>query len=127
MQALTEEQKSLLAALITQGRPLDAESHNPSAEERERLLRTLHTAQAEQNCDCSTCITLALYYPAELEATPPANQLESAAVSTILTASTQDGSALLLAHIAGERVTELEIAPTGQSAVCLPRPEELVF
>lgn len=127
MEALTDEQKNLLAALITQGRPLDAENYNPSAQEREGLLRTLHTAQAEQRCDCSTCITLALYYPAEPEIIPTASQLEQATASTTLTATTQDGSALLLAHILGERVTELEIAPTGQSVVCLPRPEELTF
>lgn len=69
MKALTDEQKNLLAALITQGRPLDAEGHNPSAQERERILRELHTAQTEQRCDCSTCITLALHYPADSKLT----------------------------------------------------------
>ncbi|MFW0168892.1 hypothetical protein [Rothia sp. P4278] len=127
MEALTDEQKNLLAALITQGLPLDTESHKPSAQERQGLIRRLNTAQAKQSCDCSTCITLTLHYPADSEATLLASRPETPAPRTVLTATTQDGSALLLAHLVGHYLTDLEIAPIGQNTVCLPRPEELVF
>ncbi|MFW0112501.1 hypothetical protein [Rothia sp. CCM 9416] len=122
MEALTDEQKNLLAALITQGLPLDTESHKPSAQERQGLIRRLNTAQAKQSCDCSTCITLTLHYPADSEATLLASPPETPAPRTVLTATTQDGSALLLVHLGGQYLTDLEIAPIGQNPVCLPPP-----
>ncbi|ORC22222.1 hypothetical protein A7979_01720 [Rothia nasimurium] len=111
-------EKDFFAAVLRLAKPHTAIDRELSIAECEAAIAALEEAQIEQTCDCGTCLTYNLFYPGE-----PINQ---DLPRTYLAASTKDGDALVLAHLAGGRLTTLEVAPTTDAPVIdLPAPSTL--
>ena len=113
-----EQEKEFFAAVLRLAKPHTPSDREPNAAEREAAIAALEEAQIEQVCDCGTCLTYNLLYPGE--------PIDQGLPLTYLSVSTQGGDALVLAHLAGVRLTTLEVAPTGnKSVVALPDADHL--
>lgn len=113
-----EQEKEFFAAVLRLAKPHTPSDREPNAAEREAAIAALEEAQIEQTCDCGTCLTYNLLYPGE--------PIDQGLPRTYLSVSTQGGDALVLAHLAGVRLTTLEVAPTGnKSVVALPDADHL--
>ncbi|WP_237233362.1 hypothetical protein [Rothia nasisuis] len=111
-------EKDFFVAVLRLAKPHTPSDREPNTSEREAAIAALKEAQIVQACDCGTCLTYNLLYPGE-----PINQ---DLPRTYLAASTKDGDALVLAHLAGGRLTTLEVAPTTDAPVIdLPAPSTL--
>ena len=116
--AAMKQEKEFFAAVLRLAKPHTLSDREPSAVEREAAIAALEEAQIVQACDCGTCLTYNLLYQGE-----PINQDLS---RTYLSVGTQDGDALVLAHLTGGRLTTLEVAPTGNKPVAvLPATDHL--
>ena len=113
-----KQEKDFFAAVLCLAKPHTPSDREPNAAEREAAIAALEEAQIEQVCDCGTCLTYNLLYPGE--------PIDQGLPLTYLSVSTQGGDALVLAHLAGVRLTTLEVAPTGnKSVVALPATDHL--
>ncbi|WP_421082935.1 hypothetical protein [Rothia nasimurium] len=113
-----EQEKEFFAAVLRLAQPQTPSDREPNTAEREAAIAALEEAQIEQICDCGTCLTYNLLYPGE-----PINR---DLPRTYLSVGTQGGDALVLAHLAGGRLTTLEVAPTGNKPVeALPATGDL--
>lgn len=113
-----EQEKNFFAAVLRLAKPLTPSDREPNTAEREAAIAALKEAQIEQTCDCGTCLTYDLLYPGH----PETHNLPR----TYLSAGTQDGEALVLAHLTDGRLTTLEVAPTGNKPVAaLPAADHL--
>ncbi len=113
-----EQEKEFFATVLRLAKPHTPSDREPNTAEREAAIAALEEAQIEQTCDCGTCLTYNLLYPGE-----PINQ---DLPRTYLSVGTQDGDALVLAHLTGSRLTTLEVAPTGNKPVAaLPATDHL--
>ncbi|WP_237223240.1 hypothetical protein [Rothia nasimurium] len=111
-------EKEFFAAVLRLAKPLTPSDRELSAAERETAIAALAEAQAQPTCDCGTCLTYDLLYPGE-----PVNQ---DLPRTYLAANTKDGDALVLAHLVGDKLATLEVAPTGNKPVeVLPATDNL--
>lgn len=111
-------EKDFFAAVLRLAKPHTPSDREPSTAEREAAIAALDEAQIEQACDCGTCLTYNLLYPGD----PIDQDLPRAYLSV----GTQDGDALVLAHLIDGRLTTLEIAPTTDAPViALPAPSTL--
>ncbi|WP_237204487.1 hypothetical protein [Rothia nasimurium] len=111
-------EKEFFAAVLSLAKPLTPSDREPNTAEREAAIAALKEAQIEQTCDCGTCLTYNLLYPGE--------PIDQDLPRTYLSVGTQDGDALVLAHLAGGRLTTLEVAPTGNKPVAsLPATDNL--
>ncbi|MGV3150525.1 hypothetical protein [Rothia sp. 11254D007CT] len=102
-------EKEFFAAVLRLAKPHTPSDREPNAAEREAAIAALEEAQIVQACDCGTCLTYDLLYPGE-----PVNQ---DLPRTYLAANTKDGDALVLAHLVGDKLATLEVAPTGNKPV----------
>lgn len=102
-------EKEFFAAVLRLAQPQTPSNREPNTAEREAAIAALKEAQIEQTCDCGTCLTYNLFYPGEL--------INRDLPRTYLAVGTKDGDALVLAHLAGGRLTTLEVAPTGDKPV----------
>ncbi|WP_237194238.1 hypothetical protein [Rothia nasimurium] len=115
-----EQEKDFFTAVLRLAKPLTPSDREPNTAEREAAIAALEEAQIEQACDCGTCLTYNLLYPGE--------PIDQDLPRTYLSAGTQDGDALVLAHLAGGRLTTLEVAPTGNKPVtALPAADHLTL
>lgn len=113
-----EQEKEFFSAVLRLAKPHTPSDRELSATEREAAIAALTEAQAQPTCDCGTCLTYNLLYSGE-----PINE---DLPRTYLAAHTKDGDALVLAHLAGGRLTTLEVAPTGNKPVAaLPATDHL--
>ncbi len=113
-----EQEKEFFGAVLHLAMPLTPSDREPNTAEREAATAALEEAQIEQTCDCGTCLTYNLLYPGE--------PIDQDLPRTYLSVGTQDGDALVLAHLAGGRLTTLEVAPTGNKPVAaLPATDHL--
>lgn len=113
-----EQEKNFFAAVLRLAKPLTPSDREPNTAEREAAIAALEEAQIVQACDCGTCLTYNLLYPGE--------PIDQDLPRTYLSVGTQDGDALVLAHLAGGRLTTLEVAPTGNKPVAvLPATDHL--
>lgn len=125
---ITPQRLEILHALITHGQPLTSQDATPDVHSRQKILTNLDQARADDSCDCGTCPSFGLIYPgADGHYWPGYHYSGQDLPARTLTATTQDGAALLLAHIRGDYLIELEIAPTGDHLVTLPRASDLAF
>ncbi|WP_237207928.1 hypothetical protein [Rothia nasimurium] len=113
-----KQEKEFFAAALRLAKPHTPSDRELSRVERETAIAALEEAQIEQTCDCGTCLTYNLLYPGD--------PIDQDLPRTYLAASTQGGEALVLAHLAGGRLTTLEVAPTGNKPVAaLPAADHL--
>lgn len=104
-----EQEKEFFAAVLRLAQPHTPSDRELSIGERETAIAALSEAQVQQTCDCGTCLTYDLLYQGE-----PINQ---DLPRTYLAANTKDGDALVLAHLVGDKLATLEVAPTGNKPV----------
>lgn len=102
-------EKDFFAAVLRLAKPLTPSDRELSATEREAAIAALTEAQAQPTCDCGTCLTYNLLYSGE-----PINE---DLPRTYLAAHTKDGEALVLAHLVGDKLVTLEVAPTGNKPI----------
>lgn len=100
-----KQEKEFFAAVLRLAKPHTPSDRELNTAEREAAIAALEEAQIVQACDCGTCLTYNLLYPGE-----PINQ---DLPRTYLAANTKDGDALVLAHLVGDKLVTLEVAPTG--------------
>lgn len=113
-----QQEKEFFAAVLRLAQPHTSSDREPNAAERGAAIAALEEAQVQQTCDCGTCLTYDLLYLGE-----PINQNLP---RTYLAASSKDGDALVLAHLVGDKLATLEVAPTGgKSIVVLPATDQL--
>lgn len=112
-------EKGFFAAVLRLAKPHTSSDRELSAAERETAIAVLTEAQAQPTCDCGTCLTYNLLYQGE-----PINR---DLPRTYLAASTKDGDALVLAHLVGDKLATLEVAPTGSKPIqVLPSTDHLI-
>ncbi len=104
-----KQEKEFFAAVLRLAKPHTPSDREPNTAEREAAIAALEEAQIVQACDCGTCLTYDLLYPGE-----PINQ---DLPRTYLAANTKDGDTLVLAHLVGDKLVTLEVAPTGNKPV----------
>lgn len=102
-------EKDFFATVLRLAKPLTPSDRELSAAERETAIAALAEAKARPTCDCGTCLTYNLLYPGD-----PINRHLP---RTYLAANTKDGDALVLAHLVGDKLATLEVAPTGNKPV----------
>ncbi|MDY3049899.1 MAG: hypothetical protein SOR40_09060 [Rothia sp. (in: high G+C Gram-positive bacteria)] len=113
-----QQEKEFFAAVLRLAQPHTSEDRELSTVERETAIAALSEAQVQQTCDCGTCLTFDLLYLGE-----PINQ---DLPRTYLAASSKDGDALVLAHLVGDKLATLEVAPTGGKLMqVLPATDQL--
>ncbi|WP_237209904.1 hypothetical protein [Rothia nasimurium] len=113
-----EQEKDFFAAVLRLAKPLTPSDRELSRVERKTAIAALEEAQIEQTCDCGTCLTYNLLYPGE--------PIDQGLPRTYLSAGTQGEDALVLAYLAGGKLTTLEVAPTGNKPVAaLPATDHL--
>lgn len=113
-----EQEKDFFAAVLRLAKPLTPSDREPNTAEREAVIAVLEEVQIEQTCDCGTCLTYNLLYPGK--------PIDQDLPRTYLSVGTQDGDALVLAHLIDGRLTTLEVAPTGNKPVAaLPATDQL--
>ncbi len=113
-----------MTALLEGGQPLVPGDPTSSAQEKASLLASLDRLRVEGGCDCGTCPSLTFtYLPGEGK--EKADEVESQGQRLLLSAATADGKALLLLHIRGQQLLELEVAPTEDAPVSLPTAADL--
>lgn len=130
MKQLIEIEVNLIRALIVHGKPLTSGEPEPIPQARQALLATLADARATAGCDCGSCLSIKLAYPqtdGSYAKVAQASAYQEKQERYTLSAGIAGQSALILLHIVGEQIAELELAPTDDEAVILPCVEDLVF
>lgn len=98
-----KQEKEFFAAVLHLAKPHTPSDREPNTAEREAAIAALEEVQIVQACDCGTCLTYNLLYPGEL--------INQDLPRTYLAAHTKDGDVLVLAHLVGDKLITLEVAP----------------
>lgn len=121
---LSSQERELLLALLEGGQPLVPGDPVPSVQEKASLIAGLDQIRVGKSCDCGTCPSLTFSYLPD-EGKEQADEVEGQGQRLVLSAAPADGKALLLLHIRGQQLLELEVAPTEDAPVSLPSAADL--